>query len=161
MNIFEWLGAKAPGFNDLSNEERDAIMQFALLWSFFEAMALDNSASVRAITRLVQSWESNGQLDVDAFTKSLAYFKERYFNNGTATEKFQGLHFRPRDKRALVEAVLTEQNTNPEDCVAALLIIVYRIRNNLFHGEKWAYDIQGQLGNFTNANAILMTAMEI
>ena len=105
MNILEWLGTKAPGFNDLSNEERDAIMHFALLWSFFEAMALDNAASVRAITRLVQSWERNGQLDVDIFAESLAYFKERYFNNGTATEKFQGLRFRPHDKRALVEAV--------------------------------------------------------
>jgi hypothetical protein len=33
----QWLLAKAPGFNDLSKEERSAIADFALLWSLFEA----------------------------------------------------------------------------------------------------------------------------
>ena len=135
-------------------------MQFALLWSFFEARALDNAASVGAIKALVQRWKTNGQLDVDAFAGALAYFRERYFENGTATEKFRRLRLRANDEPALVEAVLNNQNTNPGDCVFALLIVVYRLRNNLFHGEKWAYGIQGQLGNFTNANAILMAAME-
>jgi hypothetical protein len=40
------------------------------------------------------------------------------------------------------------------EVAAALLIIVYRLRNNLFHGVKWAYEIQGQLENFNHGNAV-------
>jgi len=38
------------------------------------------------------------------------------------------------------------------DCVASLLIVVYGFRNNLFHGAKWGYELEGQLQNFTMAN---------
>jgi hypothetical protein len=69
-----------------------------------------------------------------------------------ATVYFGGLHLRRNDKSALVRAVLNKENTNPADSVAALLIVVLRLRNNLFHGVKWAYEIREQLGNFTNAN---------
>jgi len=43
--------------------------------------------------------------------------------------------------------------------VAALLIVVYRLRNNLFHGEKWAYEMKDQRSNFEQANEVLMKAM--
>jgi hypothetical protein len=42
----------------------------------------------------------------------------------------------------------------------ALLVIVYRLRNNLFHGEKWEGGISGQKDNFDNANRVLIAALE-
>jgi hypothetical protein len=36
----QWLLAKAPGFGDLTGEERSAIVDFSLLWSLFEARIL-------------------------------------------------------------------------------------------------------------------------
>lgn len=161
MNPVEWLCVKAPAFDELGGEDREAILQFTLLWSFFEAKALGNGVSANAILALVQKWERDGRLNVAAFAECLAYFSERCFRNGTATPQFLGLKLRDNDKPALVEAVLKGENTNPSDCIAALLIVVYRLRNNLFHGAKWAYEIRGQLGNFAHANAILMTAMEL
>jgi len=109
----------------------------------------------------VRRWERDDRLNVADFAECLAYFRERYFRNVTATPQFFGLQLRDNDEPALVKAVLKGENTNPRDCVAALLIVVYRLRNNLFHGAKWAYGIRGQLGNFTHANAILMAAMEL
>ena len=47
------------------------------------------------------------------------------------------------------------------ETILALLIIVYRLRNNLFHGEKWNYYFKDQLGNFTHASAILMRTVEL
>ena len=44
---------------------------------------------------------------------------------------------------------------------AGLLIVVYRLRNNLFHGLKWAYAIRGQHANFGNANTALARALEL
>jgi hypothetical protein len=45
--------------------------------------------------------------------------------------------------------------------LTALFIIVYRLRNNLFHGSKWAYSFKGQLENFTHAGTVLMRAIEL
>ncbi len=84
----------------------------------------------------------------------------RYFQNGDPTEHFRGLNLRRNDNIELVRAVLSGTNTNPADSVAALLIVVFRLRNNLFHGVKWAYGIRGQLSNFMNANMSLMAALE-
>ena len=42
-----------------------------------------------------------------------------------------------------------------------MFIVVYRIRNNLFHGMKWAYGMRGQLENFRHANAVLIKALEM
>lgn len=161
MNPIDWLCAKAPGFNELPEEDRQAIMHFSLLWSFFEAEALKTNASAAAILAVVHEWADQGRLNVAAFAESLDYFKARYFKNGTATQNFQGLSLRKNDNPSLLEAVLRGENTNPADSVSALLIIVYRLRNNLFHGVKWAYGIRGQLGNFTHANTALMSALEI
>jgi len=51
--------------------------------------------------------------------------------------------------------------TDTTSSIAALLIIIYRLRNNLFHGLKWAYNIQGQRSNFAHANYVLMTVLDV
>ena len=161
MNPIDWLCKNAHGFSNLSEEERAAIMHFALLWSLFEAEALDTNASASNILALVNKWADQDLLNIAAFTQSLAYFKDRYFKNGLLTDDFSGLDLRKNDKPTLVSAVLKGENTNPTDCVAVLFIIVFRLRNNLFHGKKWAYEIRGQLDNFAHANDALMAALEL
>jgi len=160
MNPIEWLSRKAPGFSELSAEEREAIMHFSLLWSFFEAEVLNTNASANSILACIHGWDSTDRLRLELFTESLAYFQARYFQNGQLTKHFSDLSLRQNDNPALVGSVLKRENTNHADSVAALLIIVLRLRNNLFHGVKWAYGIHGQLDNFTNANAALIAAME-
>lgn len=109
---------------------------------------------------LVDKWKSDGRLNIVPFAENLAYFRNRYFNQGGFTEHFQGLMLRQNDSPELVSAVLRGDNSNDSDAVSALLIIVFRLRNNLFHGVKWAYGIRGQLGNFTNASTVLMAALD-
>lgn len=161
MNPIEWLAEKDPGFRELSEGERSAIMHFSLLWSFFEAKSLQTNASADKILSLVHRCKSTGCLNIAPFSPSLSYFCDRYFPNGVKTKYFDGLNLRQNDNPDLVRAVLIRDNTNPADCVAVLLIIVLRLRNNLFHGVKWAYGIRGQLTNFTHATAALMAALEI
>jgi hypothetical protein len=159
MNPHAWLSARAPGFGDLSEQERSAILYFSLLWSFFEAKALHTNASSNRILALVHKWAAQNRLNIGPFAESLAHFGNRYFNGGEFAELFRGLNLRPNDSPELVKAVLRGENTNDADCVAALLIIVYRLRNNLFHGVKWAFGIRDQLENFTYANNAIMAAL--
>jgi hypothetical protein len=161
MSAIEWLCARAHGFEELRPEERDAIMHFSLLWSYFEARVLDHCASARRIVDLARYWGGRDQLNDAALDHNLSYFRQRYFRGGTATRDFDDLRFRKNDKRDLVEAVLKGENTNLSDCIAALLIIVFRLRNNLFHGSKWDYGLYGQFDNFTHANEVLMRALDL
>ncbi|MFZ5491027.1 MAG: hypothetical protein ACOY6E_00805 [Pseudomonadota bacterium] len=160
MNPHAWLNQRAPGFGELSDQEGSAILYFSLLWSFFEATALHTSASSNRILALVHEWAAQNRLNLAPFSESLSYFKNRYFVGGQFSHLFDGLNLRRDDSPELVKAVISGANTNEADCVATLLIIVYRLRNNLFHGVKWAYGIRDQLDNFTNANNAIMAALE-
>ena len=57
--------------------------------------------------------------------------------------------------------VLNGEDGALENIAATVLIIVYRFRNNLFHGLKWSYNLQGQLENFMHANKALKRAVEL
>lgn len=160
MDPHTWLNQRVPGFGDLSDQEKSAIMHFTLLWSFFEAKALRTNASSNCILTLVHEWAAQNRLNLAPFSQSLTYFKNRYFNGGEFSHLFHGLKLRRGDSPELVKQVLRGESINDADCVAALLIIVYRLRNNLFHGMKWDYDIRYQLDNFKNANNTIMAALE-
>jgi len=159
MEPINWLEQHVTGFQDLPGEDRHAILCFALLWSLFEAKALNARASAQALLALVHEKTAEGRLDAQIFMDCLAYFRARYFAEGRFTDHFDGLNLRSNDNPELVRQVLNGTNDDPADSVAATLIIVYRLRNNLFHGVKWAYGIQGQRQNFEQANDALMSAI--
>lgn len=156
----KWLKARAPGFNNLTQEEQDAIADFSLLWSLFECRILNTEGSARAICNAVEGWHRSGAMSPDLFDHEIAYFRNRYHSNGRFTAHFDGLRLRRSDRVPLVRAVLDGTDNDPQSKTAAVLIIVYRYRNNLFHGVKWGYEIAGQLGNFTHANNAMIKALE-
>lgn len=140
-----------------------AINEFCLLWSFFEEWVLENDANIPAIKRKTdEAVRRDGEIDLTHFEGPIAFFKDRYFEGGRPTQNFDGLRFQGKNGgRAEVEAVLTDKKRGTGDVLIALLIIVYRLRNNLLHGEKWSYRFKDQFGNFTNANIVLMRAMDV
>lgn len=71
MNPIKWLSAFEPGFKALQNEERHAILHFSLLWSLFEAKALDSHASSNSLLELVQRWELESRFDPKMFSDHL------------------------------------------------------------------------------------------
>jgi hypothetical protein len=161
MIALDWLQRHAPGFQLLSEDERSAIMQFSFLWSLFEANVLNTKGNARSIVAAVGQWSNEGLITDEAFDRELAYFQDRYYAVDAFTPHFDHLHLRPHDQRELVKRVLKGEAEDLSDVAAALLIIVYRFRNNLFHGVKWSYELRGQLENFLHANAVLMLAIEL
>lgn len=155
-----WLEARAPGFRDLPDLDRRVIFDFAFLWSLYEAQIMGNFARADRIRGRVNTWAADGTLDAGLYDAELAYFRNRYFANGTLTHHFPHLNLRPSDHPDLVKAVIEGMNNDPCDRMLALLMIVWRLRNNLFHGVKWAYQIRDQRENFMYANIILMRILE-
>ena len=160
MEIIRWLESFSPSFKDLGNEELQVILEFTLLWSLFESKALENFASVHKIQIFSESWVNSGFVTDTKINAPLNYFNERYIKNGSVTTEFNGLRFRSNDKSELVRLVLMDCNQSLANKVTALFIIIYRLRNNLFHGEKWAYGFRDQYNNFNHANYMLKLALE-
>jgi hypothetical protein len=95
----------------------------------------------------------------EEFQEAFDYFKNRYFPDGQQSPHFEHLHFRRKDRADLVEAVLKGEDNISAHVIGAALLIIFRLRNNLFHGIKWKYGIRGQLGNFSRANNVLMASL--
>ena len=122
---------------------------------------LQSNANPGSLAEAAKALNGQGLLQYDRFEKSLGYFRDRYFQGGAFNERFEHLLWRKNDLRPLVEAVLSGKDDDIEHVVLALLMIAYRLRNNLFHGVKWAYGIQGQQPNFEHASDVLMRILEL
>jgi len=160
-----WLTGFLSGGGNLQAQGMDRVRNFVFLWNIFEDVAMSKKAEIVKLAALAD--QINGYFPYDAadFTEYVDYFSNRYFNaNGDKTYSIEGLKFRgtanDQAAKSLVEAVLTQQEQNPVEIMKALLFIVYRFRNNLFHGEKQLVNIDGQVDNFIVANNILRMVLE-
>jgi len=155
-----WLSNKVPGFENLSAQERDAIDDFSFLWSLFEGIEMNRSCNVQTIRQYITDLEQLGRLvDFDC-EPYLDYLKGRYFRNGQVTNHYYHLHLERNNNPAEVMDALSNENATKVVKIICCLIIIYRLRNNLFHGEKWEYDLADQLDNFSQANRFLKNIMQ-
>lgn len=145
--------------DEVDPESKNAIMYFTLLWGLFEAKFCNESAGAKSIYDECKKIEIF--LNKSDFEEYLDYFQKRYISKGTVNNKFKSLKFRANNKQPLIEKVLKSETDSVVDIVSAMLIIVYRLRNNLFHGLKWQYDIQGQYSNFDMSNQLLIKMLSI
>jgi hypothetical protein len=65
-----------------------------------------------------------------------------------------------KQNQAVVRAVLVGDEQGAELVLQGLLLIVYRLRHNLFHGEKWANGIRGKRDNSTHACVLMMSVLD-
>ncbi|QRM42816.1 hypothetical protein [Rhizobium sp. BG4] len=164
MNVSQWLLTRAHGYGDLEASEVRAIEEFSVVWTYFENVVCGKDANVASIRAAVEKLrESKNGIDVKAFQTALKHFSERYFPNGHQDGRFDGLKWRKGGEVAAKEKaseVLTGKATSPSDQLEALLFITYRLRNNLFHGEKWAYGLKDQMANFSSATHTLINMVD-
>lgn len=141
---------------DIGSSNLDAVRNFLVLWNQFEAKLFNcNFSASDAINKSVTLKINDGITD-----NTLHYFKQRYISNGKINNQFLRLEFRSNDNQPLVEDVLFGNNKNDRDIIAAIIIIISRYRNNLFHGIKDARLSMSQRQNFEYANDFLLTCLE-
>lgn len=122
----QWLLARAPGFQGLTEEDREAIVNFTFLWSLFEARVMANRARADTIFAKVNEWRDAGTLDANQYDGELGYFQQRYFADGDFTDHFAHLHLRSTDQPDIVRSVLDGSNNDPRDRLLTVLMVVWR-----------------------------------
>ena len=161
MKALDWLAGQQDGFGNLPKADQKEMMAFSLLWAYFEARLLDANASPKTIVRLVTGIADAKKLRPELLAEPIAHWRARYVHAGKFSHHYHFLNLRPNDNIKTVNAVLLSQDESPKALLICALTIVYRYRNNLFHGLKWAYGLKGQKGNFVVASRVLIATTEM
>ena len=125
-----------------------------VLWNLFEAKWF--KCNFGRNKRNIQ----NIHLTSDIFNQTLQYLQRRYITNGSTNERFMRLRLRNNDDTTSIQRVLLGLTNNSCDIIKAIIMIIYRYRNNLFHGEKAIASLPMQKDNFINANKFLIACLE-
>lgn len=147
--MLEWINSKYG--TDLHEEDLVQIKNFTLLWNIFENTCFQCSFTIAKLEAAI----NQGNFHIQQFAAVLTYFQHRYFVNGLPSNHYAFLNFRPNDREPLVSQVLRNQPSTDQEKLLAMGVIVYRYRNNLFHGGKNFMEIHEQHENFTIANTFL------
>lgn len=155
--IQQWLYNNFDGYSDLEEAEVEAIRDFTLVWTIFEQRLQGNNSTPSSLRDISKR---NWQPVRENLNTLLAYFQRRYVNGTSMDDRFKQLRFRKNDCEEEVRQALLGQDTDDSEIVFALLMIVRRLRNNLFHGYKAAYGFQDQKSNFEYASKLLMLIVD-
>ena len=166
--VFKWLKEYTSNEN-IEIDFRDKItnvLDFGLIWSLFEKKVCDEDANA---TKIENFTNDLCRRNIKNFDSNLQFFRKRYLDNGTTNYRFNELYIEKcrrnpsagNEIKQRVESILKDQESEPTSVLWALLIISYRIRNNLFHGVKNISDLCEQESLFCNVNRVLAKALEL
>ncbi|MDI9319017.1 MAG: hypothetical protein QM530_00960 [Phycisphaerales bacterium] len=152
--LLNWINLKFGV--DLNEVELESVKYFSLFWNIFEDKVCGRFCTADVIER---SLINNTALDWSQFEEVYSYFSNRYVTNRQTNDRFEHLKFRAADKMLFVSTTLTNTAAPTNEKIIAIAIIIFRLRNNLFHGEKDIRLINEQKDNFENANKFLMALL--
>ena len=129
------------------------ILDFALLWNLFELKFFDKYFTITRIDSFIENHSNN--INPDILEKTYNYFKERYFENWNFSNNFNNLCNDEKSKDFIFNSF-----TNNKNKIKTVILIIARLRNNLFHGEKDVRNLEAQEENFWIANKFLMELLK-
>jgi hypothetical protein len=133
-------------------ESYQTISKFTMLWSIYEGRLFNENYC----NSLMRNKVDTGLIRLHHWSIHWDYFRRRYLsNNRQVNETFAGLAFKsPRD-RARLEEIITDDTSDERAITEAILMIVHRLRNNLFHGIKKVASYNLQRENLEMACSVL------
>ena len=125
-----------------------------MMWAIFEASEGEEQNNMLGQITLFSNRLAE-QVSINLVDEEFTYWKERYIKDETPTDKFA--HLRLSDDRQvnLVLNSLSSKQATLRDKLETCLLIVYRYRNNMFHGMKDVRKLNNQEQNFRMATTLL------
>lgn len=156
-----WISKNWEGAREFSDEAISSVASFTLLWSYFEDHFFEKNFKLEKIQDFTDQCYMQTEL-VESLDEQWIFFRDRYFTNGSCNfyKLFTLDDSLPKGSSLKAyKKVLVALETN-NDVMYAVLVIVYRIRNNLFHGNKPLETLNEQVSLLENAYKALMVIME-
>ena len=157
-----WIKNKCY-YSKLNESKIKHILYFGLIWSIFEDEVYSNSAQINKSSEIAISLSN--QLETSSkgkITRIWNYFLNRYVNvDGSIKQSFTNFKFNNNDGKQFVIDTLQKQKTaSYQEKAEAIMRIIFRLRNNLLHGQKDVSKLYEQNSNFKNANLFLMLLVD-
>jgi hypothetical protein len=147
------------GGSYLQEETFAVVANFTLIWNIFEDTACGTHACVQTFELLAEGL-ARDLTALPEIDKALAFWSRRYWTGSEFNSRFASLCFRGNDRRTLVEGVLKGEKHDLFSKTLAVMIIAYRLRNNLFHGIKAVATLNQQTSNLDTATRALSAILE-
>ena len=140
-------------------EARELISDFALLWNQYERTIFDGYHHIRDVRNKIDVMNIR-ILDVDnllrRFKKYLKYRNIEY--KSEYIKEAYRIKYNENFSRAYFEHIMKSKEI--KDKLEFLLIIIARVRNNMFHGTKGPWELTEQKELFRICNETLMKVLE-
>ena len=143
----------------LDESQLTSIFYFPLIWNIFEKECCGKHAYINQHPHEIA--EKYATQCAEAVKQPWQHFHSRYFRYGQPTDAFRNFCFKSKDIKRDVKSILRHGNeASNQQKLEALLKIAFRLRHNLFHGEKDVNMLYGQNDNFRQANKLLMALID-
>jgi hypothetical protein len=160
-DIQQWLRSNIETMTTFSDEAYTSISDFSIMWAIFEGTQLKDIEKDKAVVDELEDIAKRVSNNIGSLDYAYNYWSQRYINfDGQASKRFEKLGFKHVPHSEKVLRVLKGHAANRDEFIHALLLIVYRLRNNLFHGEKDMTKINGQVENLTYGALILKDVIQ-
>lgn len=139
---------------ELNYEDHLIIWEFVVLWNYFER----NICKKEFRPDMVEDYvKVINQKSIDSHYD---YFRTRYVCNTSTNSHFERLFPSSRGRKEEVKNLLLGKENASLDKASAIILIVYRLRCNLFHGIKTADMLKQQEELFRQACIFLIDILE-
>lgn len=158
MNASDWIIENLEHPEVLELKTLNSLGNFTMMWAIFEASEGEERNNMLGQITLFSTRLAE-HAPVNLVDEEFTYWKARYIANGGPTNKFR--HLRLSDDRQvelLLKTLSTEQSAF-RDKLECCLLIVYRYRNNMFHGMKDVRKLNDQEQNFLMATSLLQKVL--
>ncbi|MCW6019459.1 hypothetical protein [Enterobacter hormaechei] len=138
-----------------------AVNRYFLYFSFFESLLLGCSGGQKKSSDYAKALKDRGFFDESVIRSTFSVFADRYI---TERQRYEGLcgedrHTNPKTKEKYYEVM----HAKADDLVTQFelcLFVCFRLRNNLFHGPKWRYFLDGQEELLLTAGTFIHSILE-
>jgi hypothetical protein len=151
-----WIATNIRDGENISEESYQSIADFCVMWALFEGTELHGINVVVDELKNVAYRIANKIQNIEC---ALEFWRQRYICEGQTNQKFEHLNLTHQPHRDLVSRVLLGIEIEQETVTLALLLIIYRLRNNLFHGIKDITTIRHQASNLDMASDFLKNSL--
>lgn len=158
MSEEEWF-QKNYYYDKLEENKLKSIFYFTLVWNIYEKNLCDKDGKIN-IHPNEHSKKFLDKVNLGLLDAVFEYFKKRYVNNGQKSTHYEMFEFKSEDIKNEVFQFLSKTNPTNEEKLKSLISIAFRLRNNLFHGEKQVEELYEQNENFRMINYLLMDLIE-